>query len=110
MISDILETANTLALESFLVTIDIEKTLFESVNHCFVLQILQKFEFVIDCVSWIKVILKNQEFCIITEEKQLNISNQKKVLNRKMRYQRICLYLFRKYCLYLLKITLRLKA
>ena len=40
MISDILETANKLALERFLVTIDIEKTLSESVNHCFVLQIL----------------------------------------------------------------------
>ena len=64
VISDILEIANTLALESFLATVNIEKA-FDSVNHCFLLQILQKFEFGIDFVSWIKMILINQEFCII---------------------------------------------
>ena len=37
---DILEIANTLALEDFLVIADIEKT-FDSVNHCFSLQNLQ---------------------------------------------------------------------
>ena len=34
VISDILEIANTLALEGFIVTADIEKAL-DSVNHCF---------------------------------------------------------------------------
>ena len=37
---DILEIANTLALEDFLVIADIEKT-FDSVNQCFLLQNLQ---------------------------------------------------------------------
>ena len=37
---DILEIANTLALEDFLVIADTEKT-FDSVNHCFLLQNLQ---------------------------------------------------------------------
>ena len=64
LISDILEIAKTLALEGFLVTIDIEKT-FDFVNHCFLLQIPRKFGFGIDFVSWIKTILKNQESCII---------------------------------------------
>ena len=64
LVSDILEIAKTLALEGFLVTIDIEKA-FDSVNHCFLLQILRKFGFGIDFVSWIKTILKNQESCII---------------------------------------------
>ena len=64
MISDILDIANTLALESFLVTVDIEKA-FDSVNHCFLLQVVRKFEFGIDFVNWNKTILKNQEFCII---------------------------------------------
>ena len=36
VISDILEIAKTLALEGFLVTVDIEKA-FDSVNHCFLL-------------------------------------------------------------------------
>ena len=53
VISDILEISNSLALEGFLVTVDIEKA-FDSVNHCFLLQILRKFGFRIDFVNWIK--------------------------------------------------------
>ena len=68
VISDILESANTLALEVFLVILDIEKA-FDSVNHCFLLQILEKFRFDIDFVSCIKTILKNQESCIINRGK-----------------------------------------
>ena len=63
MISDILEIWNSLVLEGFLVTVDIEKA-FDFVNHCFLLQILQKSGFGIDFVNWIKTIL-NQESCII---------------------------------------------
>ena len=53
VISDILQIANTLALEGFLVTTDLKKA-FDSGNHCFLLQILRKFGFGIDFVSWIK--------------------------------------------------------
>ena len=60
VISDILEIANRFGLKGFVVIIDIEKA-FDSVNHCFLLQILRKFGFGIDFVSWIKTILKNQE-------------------------------------------------
>ena len=56
--------ANTLVLEVFLVSIDIEKS-FDSFNHCLLLQILRKFGFVKDFVSWIKTTLKNQKSCII---------------------------------------------
>ena len=49
MISDILVIANTLELEGFLVKLDIKKI--DSVNHCFVLQILKKFGFGGDSVS-----------------------------------------------------------
>ena len=69
MISDILEIAKALPLEGFFVTIDIEKA-FDSVNHCSLLQILRKFGFGIDFVSWIKTVLKNQESCIINCGKQ----------------------------------------
>ena len=64
VILEILEIANTLTPEGFLVTADIEKA-FDSVNHCFSLQILRKFRFEVDFVGWIKTILKNQESCII---------------------------------------------
>ena len=65
VIPDILEISNSLAQEGFLVTVDIENT-FYFVNHCFLLQILRKFAFGIDFVSWIKTILNNQESCIIS--------------------------------------------
>ena len=63
LISNILEIAKTFTLEYLLVKVDTEKT-FDSVSHCFLLQILQKFRFGIDFVSWIKTILKSQEYCI----------------------------------------------
>ena len=64
VISDILETSISLALERFLVTVEIGEA-FNSVNHCFLLHILQKFCFGIDFVGWIKMILNNEESCII---------------------------------------------
>ena len=68
VISDIFEIANTLALEGFLVTVYMEKA-FDSINHCFLLQIPEKFGFGRDFISWIKTITS------ITEEKQQSISN-----------------------------------
>ena len=59
VISVILEIVKTLALQGLLATIDTEKE-FDSVNHCFLLQILRKFGFGIDFVSWIII-----ESCII---------------------------------------------
>ena len=55
MISDILVIINKLALEDFLDTVGIEKA-FDSVNHCFLLQVLKNLGFWIDFVSWSKTI------------------------------------------------------
>ena len=87
LISDILEILNSLALEGFLVTVDIEKA-FDSVNDCFLLHILRKFGFGIDFVSWIKTILNSQESCII------NGGKTAKYLKLEKDVLRICLYLF----------------
>ena len=64
VISDILEILNTLALESFLITVRYRK------SNCFcqsllLIAILQKFGFDLDFVNWIKTILKNQQSRII---------------------------------------------
>ena len=53
VISDIIEIANTFAPEGFLVTVDIEKS-FDSVNHCFLLQIVRKLGFVINYLVELK--------------------------------------------------------
>ena len=50
--------------EGFLVTIDIEKA-FDSVNHHFLIAILEKIGFGTDFIEWINVLLNNQESCTI---------------------------------------------
>ena len=64
LISDILEICDTLKIEGFLLTVDIEKA-FDSVDHSFLLKVLQKFGFGKDFIRWIGIILKNQESCVI---------------------------------------------
>ena len=50
--------------EGFLVTINIEKV-FDSVNHHFLIAILEKIGFGTEFIEWIKVLLNNQESCVI---------------------------------------------
>ena len=64
LISDILEICDTLKIEGFLLTVDIKKA-FDSVDHSFLLKVLQKFGFGKDFIRWIGIILKNQESCVI---------------------------------------------
>ena len=52
--------------EGFLVTLDIEKA-FDSVNHHFLISILQQIGFGTEFIEWIKVLLNNQESCVIRE-------------------------------------------
>ena len=88
VISDILE----LALEGFLVTVDIEKA-FDSVSHCFLLHILRKFGFGIDFVSWIKTILNNQESCIIDGGKTTNYFKLERGYPR-IRISNFCVFVY----------------
>ena len=64
LISDIIEIANTRKMEGFLVTMDVEKA-FDSLDHTFLISVLKRFGFGQNFVSWIEIILKNQESCVI---------------------------------------------
>ena len=64
LISDLLEMSEVLNKEGFLVAIDIEKD-FDSVNHHFLITILEKIGFGTEFIEWIKVLLNNQESCVI---------------------------------------------
>ena len=50
--------------EDFLVKVDIEKA-FDSVNHLFLIDTLEKIAFGTEFIEWIKVLLNNQESCVI---------------------------------------------
>ena len=56
--SDLLEMSQVLIKEGFLVTVDIEKA-FESVDHLFLVAILEKLSFGIEFIEWIKMLLNN---------------------------------------------------
>ena len=60
--SDFIEIANTGKMEGFLVTMDVEKA-FDSLDHTFLISVWKRFGQ--NFVSWIEIILKNQESCVI---------------------------------------------
>ena len=41
-------------------TVNIENS-FDSINHCFLIKVLEKFGFEKDFIKWIKILLQNQE-------------------------------------------------
>ena len=51
-------------MEGFLVTMDVEKA-FDPLDDKFLVSVLQKFGFGQKFISWIEIILKNQELCVI---------------------------------------------
>ena len=64
LLSDILDILDILNMKGYLLTIDIEKV-FDSVNHYFLLAILEKHGFKKNFLRWIENLFKNQESCII---------------------------------------------
>ena len=68
LISDLLKMSEVLIKEGFLVTIDIEKA-FDSVNHHFLIAILEMIGFGTGFTEWIKVLLNNPESHVINEGK-----------------------------------------
>lgn len=64
LISDILEMTDDLHMEGILVTIDFQKA-FDSLNHNFILESCQKFGIPDYIINWIRILLTNQESCVI---------------------------------------------
>ena len=51
-------------MEGFLVTMDVEKA-FDSLDHNFLISALEKYGFGKNFISWVKILLKNQESCVL---------------------------------------------
>ena len=66
LISDILEICDKLQIKDFLVTVEIEKA-FDSINHCFLIKVFEKYGLEKNFIKWIKILLQNQESCIVKE-------------------------------------------
>ena len=64
LISDIIEITETRKIKGFLVTMDIEKA-FDSLDHNFLISTLEKYGFGQNFILWIKILLNDQESCVI---------------------------------------------
>ena len=64
LIADILETCDSEKLEGLLLAIDIEKA-FDSLEHDFLITVLEKYGFGGEFLNWIKILLNDQQSCVI---------------------------------------------
>ena len=64
LISDILEVTKECNIPGYMVTMDVEKA-FDSMDHVFLLDVLKALGFGENFINWIKIILKNQESCVM---------------------------------------------
>ena len=64
LISNVLEMCDKLQIKGFLMTLDIEKAV-DSINLCFLSKLLVKYGFEKDFIKLIKILLQNQESCIV---------------------------------------------
>ena len=65
MISDVIEIAKVKKLDVFLlVAMDTEKA-FDSLDHHFLILTLEKYGFGKNFILWVKILLRDQECCVI---------------------------------------------
>ena len=77
LISDISGVSDWLKLKGLLLKVDIEKV-FDSVNHNFLLKVLENYGFSDDFLKWISILLQNHESCIINGGKTMRYIPLKK--------------------------------
>ena len=76
LIYDLLEISDTLKLDGLLGRIDIQKA-FDSVDHSFLIFTLERYECGNRFLKWVKMLLKNQESCIINGSNTTKFKLQK---------------------------------
>ena len=72
LISDIAEISGCFNITGFLVTMDIEEA-FDFLDHSLLISVLKKFRFRKNFITWIEVLLKDQQSCVINGEQLSNI-------------------------------------
>ena len=64
LISDTTEVAYLVNIESYIVTMDVEKA-FDSLDHTFLIQVHEKYGFGKAFIRWVETITSKQESCVI---------------------------------------------
>ena len=85
LISDIIEIAKIKRIEGFLATMDIEKA-FYSLDHKFLIYALEQYGFGKNFISWVKVLLTNQELCVLNGGTITKFSARKRRTSRRSNF------------------------
>ena len=64
LIDDVIKVCDIQKIGGYLLTVDFEKA-FDSLNHKFLIVVLKKYGFGEDFIDWIKILLRDQESCVI---------------------------------------------
>ena len=64
LIFDIIQISDCFSITDFLVTMNIEKA-FDSISHSFLNSVLKKLGFGKNFITWIEILLKDQQSCVI---------------------------------------------
>ena len=64
LIDDVIKVCDIQKISGYLLTVDFEKA-FDSLNHKFLIAVLKKYGFGEDFIDWIKILLRDQESCVI---------------------------------------------
>ena len=68
LISDVIEITKIRNIEGFLFIMDIEKA-FDLLDHNFLISTLEKYGFSRTFILWVKILLNDQELCVINDGK-----------------------------------------
>ena len=102
-ISDIIEVFEKQNIWGYLVTMDFEKA-FDSLDHDFLVNVLNKFGFGSSFISWIKLLLNSQQSCVINGGNTTPYLIQRKVLAKLIQYQLTFLSQIQNFFLFLFKV------
>ena len=91
LISDLLDVTKNFKPKVYSVTTDKEKA-FDSLDHSFTTTTLKNFDFGSNFVDRIKIFSNDQQMCVISGMSQHNISKLKKMRDKVIENQLICLY------------------
>ena len=90
LIADILETCDSEKLEGLLLAIDIEKA-FDSLEHDFLIAVLEKYGFGGEFLNWIKILLNDQQSCVVNGGHTTRYFKLERGTHKEIQYQRIFL-------------------
>ena len=98
IVDDILEYTECNQLPGILFSADFEKA-FNSIDHTFILIVLEKYGFGPDFINVVKTLFTGAESCVMNNGHSIGYSHLKEEIDKEIQSLHICLSLLWKFCL-----------